>query len=445
MDESGRRGDSWYPSPMLTTLWQRLLRALYSAVMYALVPVMLYHLVWRGLRDRNYFQRWSERFGWYGGAPLRQSLWIHAVSVGEVNAAAPLVDALRVAYPRQSMVVTTTTPTGSARVQALWGERVRHLYLPYDLPGAVRRFLRHAQPRFALVMETEIWPNLYLGTHARGIPLMLANARLSQRSGRGYRPVLPLIRLAMGKVDLIGAQTEADARRLRAVGARAECIRIVGNLKYDLRLPEGLDAQARRWRAGWGSTRPVWIAASTHEDEESLVLDAHAALRAQFPELLLLWAPRHPERFAAVTEQARARGLRVRTRSEHHLPDSGTECFVLDSMGELLGFFAAADVAFVGGSLQAIGGHNVLEPAALGVPSIVGPHTFNFVEATTLLRDEGALLQVDNAAGLQRALALLLNDAPRRRAMGAAGRLTVERERGALARTMQLIAELLPR
>ena len=429
---------------MFSTLWQRLLRALYSAVMYALVPVMLYHLVWRGLHDRNDFRRWSERFGWYGGSGLCESLWLHAVSVGEVNAAAPLIDALRAAYPGRAIVITTITPTGSARVQALWGERVRHLYLPYDLPGAVRRFLRHIDPRLALVMETEIWPNLYLGTHARGIPLMLINARLSQRSGSGYRPVLPLIRLAMGRVDLIAAQTEADARRLRAVGARAARIRIIGNLKYDLRLPDGLDAQARRWRAGWNSARPVWIAASTHEDEERLVLDVHGALRIRFPDLLLLWAPRHPDRFGTVAEQAQLHGLRVRTRSVHQLPAIDTDCFVLDSMGELLAFYAAADVAFVGGSLQAIGGHNVLEPAALGVPSIVGPHTFNFVEATALLRDDGALLQVENVAGLEAALALLLDDTPRRRAMGAAGRLAVERERGALVRTMQLIAELLP-
>jgi 3-deoxy-D-manno-octulosonic-acid transferase len=375
---------------------------------------------------------------------LRESLWVHAVSVGEVNAAAPLVDALRVAYPDSPVVVTTTTLTGAARAQALWGERVRHLYLPYDFPGAVHRFLRHVGPRLALVMETEIWPNLYLVSHARGIPLMLVNARLSQRSSRGYRLVLPLIRLAMDQVDLIAAQTEADARRLRWAGARAARIRIVGNLKYDLRLPEGLDAQARRWRAGWNGARPVWIAASTHEDEERVVLDVHAALRVRFPGLLLLWAPRHPERFAAVAEQAYQRGLHVRTRSMHELPAGDTDCFVLDSMGELLAFYAAADVAFVGGSLQAIGGHNVLEPAALGVPSVVGPHTLNFAEATTLLREEGALLQIEHAAGLEAALAMLLDDAPRRRAMGAAGRLTVERERGALARTLQLIAELLP-
>lgn len=429
---------------MFRTLWQRLLRGLYSIVMYALVPVMLYHLVWRGLRDRNYFRRWGERFGWYGGAPLPESLWVHAVSVGEVNAAAPLVDALRAAHPNMQLVVTTTTPTGAARVPALWGDAVRHLYLPNDLPGAVRRFIRHARPRLALVMETEIWPNLYLGCRRANVPLMLLNARLSQRSSRGYRPVLPLIQLAMQQVNLIAAQTEADARRLQAVGALAARVRIVGNLKYDLRLPDGLEQQARLWRVGWGSARPVWIAASTHEDEESQVLLVHAQLRKRFPDLLLIWVPRHPERFSAVTDQALHRGLNVRTRSLDRLPREDTECFVLDSMGELLGFYAAADVAFVGGSLQAIGGHNVLEPAALGVPCVVGPNTFNFVEATGLLRDAGALLQVTDASGLAQAVALLLDDAPRRRAMGAAGRLTVERERGALARTLQLISELLP-
>lgn len=412
--------------------------------MYALVPVMLYHLVWRGLRDRNYFRRWSERFGWYVDAPLDGSLWVHAVSVGEVNAAASLIDALRVRYPLMPLVVTTTTPTGAARVQSLWKGDVRHLYFPYDLPGAVRRFLAHLQPRLVVVMETEIWPNLYVAIGRSAIPFLLVNARLSQRSLRGYQPVLPLIRLTLGQVAVIAAQSQADARRFRSIGALDDCVRVVGNLKYDLRVPDGLDAQARLRRVAWGSARPVWIAASTHEDEEARVLDVHARLREQFPDLLLLWAPRHPGRFAHVAEACVQRGFRTRTRSADAMANAETECFVLDCMGELMGFYAAADVAFVGGSLQAVGGHNVLEPAALSVPSVVGPHTFNFADATMLLRDEGALLQVADANGLARALAELLADAPRRRAMGAAGRLTVERERGALARTMDLIALRLP-
>ncbi len=412
--------------------------------MYALVPVMLYHLVWRGLRDRNYFGRWSERFGWYGAAPLDGSLWVHAVSVGEVNAAAPLVDALRARYTGLQLVVTTTTPTGAARVQSLWNGDVRHLYFPYDLPGVVRRFLAHIRPQLTVVMETEIWPNLYVAIGRSGIPLLMVNARLSLRSWRGYQPVLPLIRLTLGQVTLIAAQSENDAQRLRSVGGPHERVRVVGNLKYDLRVPEGLTAQARLRRAAWGSARPVWIAASTHEDEEAHVLDVHARLRERFPDVLLLWAPRHPTRFAHVAEACMRRGLRTRRRSKDEMADTATECLVIDSMGDLMGFYAAADVAFVGGSLQAIGGHNVLEPAALAVPSIVGPHTFNFADATALLRAGGALLQVVDADGLGNALAELLADAPRRIAMGAAGRLIVERERGALARTLELIAQCLP-
>ena len=429
---------------MHLSLWQRLLRGAYACVMYALVPVMLYHLVWRGLRDRNYFRRWSERFGWYADACMPGSLWVHAVSVGEVNAAATLIDELRTRYPGLPLVVTTTTPTGAARVQSLWKGQVRHLYFPYDLPGAVRRFLAQVNPRLAVVMETEIWPNLYVAIGRSGIPLLMVNARLSQRSWRGYQPLLPLIRLTLAQVTLIAAQSQADARRLRSVGAPDERVCVVGNLKYDLRVPDGLDVQARLRRAAWGSARLVWIAASTHEDEEALVLDVHARLRETFPDLLLLWAPRHPERFASIADACAQRGFRTRTRSMDETASADTDCFVLDSMGELMGFYATADVAFVGGSLQAIGGHNVLEPAALAVPSVVGPHTFNFAEATALLRDEGALLQVADVEGLERALAELLADAPRRRAMGVAGRLTVEHERGALARTLDLIAQRLP-
>jgi 3-deoxy-D-manno-octulosonic-acid transferase len=412
--------------------------------MYALVPVMLYHLVWRGLRDRNYFRRWSERFGWYGAAPIDGALWVHAVSVGEVNAAAPLIDALRARYPDAPLVITTTTPTGAGRVQDLWRGAVQHLYFPYDLPGAVQRFLSHVRPRLAVVMETEIWPNLYVAIGQIDLPFFMINARLSQRSRRGYQPVLPLISLALGQVGLIAAQSETDARRLRSVGAPAERVHVVGNLKYDLRVPEGLDTIARQRRAAWGSARPVWIAASTHEDEESHVLDVHQRLREEFPGLLLLWAPRHPTRFASVAGACIQRDLRTRTRSADEIADDATDCFVLDSIGELMGFYACADVAFVGGSLQAIGGHNVLEPAALAVPSVVGPYTFNFADATALLRDAGALLQVADVAGLVRALTELLADAPRRQAMGAAGRLAVERERGALGRTLDLIAARLP-
>ena len=424
---------------MLPSLSQRLLRAAYAGVMYALVPAMLYHLVWRGLGDRNYFRRWSERFGWYGAPPIGPTLWVHAVSVGEVIAAAPLVDALRARHPELALLVTTTTPTGAAQVASRWKGAVRHLYFPYDLQGAAKRFLAHAQPRIAVVMETEIWPNLYCAVGRARIPLLLVNARLSQRSLRGYRLVLPLIRMALDQVGVIAAQSDADAARLRAAGAPSGRVQVAGNLKFDLRLPDDLPALASERRTAWGEARPVWIAASTHEGEEAQVLEAHARLRERFPALLLLWAPRHPLRFAAVAGACAQRGFRTRQRSVQGMADADTDCFVIDTIGELMGFYAASDVAFVGGSLQAIGGHNVLEPSALGVPCVVGPHTTNFAEATRLLREAGALLQVPDAAGLTRALSELLADAPRRRAMGEAGRAIVQRERGALARITALV------
>ncbi|HEY2345117.1 MAG TPA: lipid IV(A) 3-deoxy-D-manno-octulosonic acid transferase [Xanthomonadaceae bacterium] len=429
---------------MPVSLWQRLLRGAYACVMYALVPAMLYHLVWRGLRDRDYFRRWSERFGWYGAAPLPPTIWMHAVSVGEVIAAAPLVDALRARHPDAAFLVTTTTPTGAAQVAMRWKGAVRHLYFPFDLPGAARRFLAHARPRIAVVMETEIWPNLYVETGRARIPLLLVNARLSQRSLSGYRPVLPLIRMALARVDAVAAQSQADAQRLLRAGAPADRVRVSGNIKYDLRLPEGLDALARERRAAWGAARPVWIAASTHEGEEAAVIGMHARLRERFADLLLLWAPRHPVRFAAAAAACAQRGWRTRRRSVETMAATDTECFVIDSLGELMGFYAAADVAFVGGSLQAIGGHNVLEPAALGVPSVVGPHTANFSEATALLRDADALLQEGDANGVARALGELLAEPQRRKAMGEAGRALVERERGALARTVELVESRLP-
>ncbi|MBS0194210.1 MAG: lipid IV(A) 3-deoxy-D-manno-octulosonic acid transferase [Proteobacteria bacterium] len=429
---------------MPVTLWQRLLRGAYACVMYALVPAMLYHLVWRGLRDREYFRRWSERFGWYGVAPLPPTIWVHAVSVGEVIAVAPLVDALRARHPDAIFLVTTTTPTGAAQVAARWKGEVAHLYLPGDLRGAVRRFLAHARPRIGVVMETEIWPNLYLEMRRAKVPLLLVNARLSQRSLNGYLPVRPLIRMALNCVDEIAAQSQSDAQRFVRAGAREDRVHVSGNLKYDLRLPDGFAAQAGERRAAWGAARPVWIAASTHEGEEAFVVEAHARLRERFPGLLLLWAPRHPARFPFAIAACRQRGWRTCSRSAEGMADAQTDCFVIDSLGELLGFYAAADVAFVGGSVQAIGGHNVLEPAALGVPAVVGPHTANFTEATALLRDVGGMLQAGDGDGVVQAIGELLADPARVRTMGAAGRALVERERGALARTAERVEAWLP-
>lgn len=412
--------------------------------MYLLAPLTLYHLVWRGMRQREYLQRWGERFGWLAARAPGGALWVHAVSVGEVNAAQPLVNAFRRAHPGRRLVVTTVTPTGSARGRALWGEGVEHLYLPYDMPGAVARFLDHVRPAAGVVMETEIWPNLFCQCQDRGIPLMIANARLSARSLRGYAPLRPLVRMALDAVALVAAQSQHDAHRYQVLGAAPERVRVTGNLKYDQDMDPALLPQAHAWRRGWGAARPVWIAASTHEEEVAAVLAAHRAVLARHPHALLLWAPRHPDRFAGVAAAAREAGFDVATRTRDRLPGPDTACFVVDTLGELMAFYAAADLAFVGGSLQPIGGHNLLEPAALGVPSVVGPETFNFAEITRALLRVDAVRQVADAEALAVAVSELLDDRVACARMGAAGRALVAEERGALARTLELLETLLP-
>ena len=429
---------------MQLTFGQRLLLGLYSLVLHLAFPVTLYHLIWRGMRQREYLHRWNERYAWLDGQlELEGAIWVHAVSVGEVLAARPLVDGLLAKHPGRPLLVTTITPTGSERVRALWGDQVHHVYLPYDLGSMVRRFLDWAKPSLAVIVETEIWLNLYVECGRRGIPLMMVNARLSERSLRGYLPVRSLARVAMQAVRLIAAQSTADASRLARIGADPARIVVTGNLKYDLAVPEGTIEQGAQRRQGWGASRPVWIAASTHPPEEEAMLNTHARFLATHPDGLLLWAPRHPERFGPVAEAAAARGLRVGTRREQRLPGPTTQVFVIDTIGELLDFYASADVAFVGGSLCDVGGHNALEPAALGVPSVVGPHTFNFAEVTRRLRDAGALVQAPDALAVGTALIELVGDAGRRATMGAAGRTQVGEMSGALDRTLALIDEVL--
>lgn len=429
---------------MRKDLTERLLRGLYSAVLYLLTPVTVYHLIWRGFRFSEYFQRWNERYGSYPQAPPRKAdVWLHAVSVGEVNAAAPVVDALRKARPDLRWVITTITPTGSARVTALWGDAVDHVYAPYDLPGAVARFLSHYQPSVALVMETELWPNLLFGCHDRRIPTYILNARLSARSLRGYSVLRPLIARTLRTLKRIAAQSAADARRFTVLGATPEQVLDIGNLKFDVRMPEGLEAFRATFRQYTGA-RPVWIAASTHEDEEAGVLAIHRELRAQWPDLLLLWAPRHPERFARVQDLATAAGLRVSTRTAQRWPGSESDVFVIDTLGELSAFYACADIAFVGGSLQAIGGHNLLEPAAVGTPVVTGPHLHNFVEIAKRLKEAGALEIGQDARGIAAILRHLLAEPEARARMAQHGRALVEHGRGALARTLAMIDPDLP-
>ncbi len=422
---------------------EHLLRGLYSATLYLLVPITVYHLIWRGFRQSDYFQRWNERYARYRIAPHAQTVWVHAVSVGEVNAAAPLVNALLRQRPDLRLLLTTITPTGSARASALWGDRVEHVYLPYDLSGAVKRFLAHFRPRLGLIVETELWPNLLFCCRDQGIPVYIVNARLSERSLRGYRVLRALVGRALRTVRAVAAQSRRDGERFVRLGADREAVVVTGNLKYDVAIDPRWQASAATF-AQHAGTRPVWIAASTHEEEEAAVIAIHRRLRERWPELLLLWAPRHPERFRAVAQACVGSGWRVATRKLTHWPDGDDAVFVVDTLGELMDFYACADVAFVGGSLQDIGGHNLLEPAAVGTAVVSGPHLHNFADIARQLDNAGALLIGADADAVGDAIEMLFADADARAAMTVAGLALVEQGRGALVRTLDLIGRDLP-
>ena len=423
---------------------ERMLRGLYSAALYLLLPITIYHLIWRSFRQGEYLQRWDERYAVYGSAPAHAgTIWVHAVSVGEVNAAAPLINKLLALRPDTRLLVTSITPTGSARIRALWGDRVEHVYLPYDLPGAVSRFLRHYRPRVALVLETELWPNLMFGCREHGVPAWIVNARLSERSLRGYRLLRPLLRRALRSLRGVLAQSAGDAARFIDLGADPATTRDVGNLKFDIAPVEGADVFADGFRARIGE-RPVWIAASTHADEEAAVIAIHRRLRERWPDLLLLWGARHPERFRAVAQQSVEAGWRVATRQLTQWPDREDAVFVIDTLGELVPFYGCADVAFVGGSLQDIGGHNLLEPASAGTAVVTGPHLHNFLDIAARMRAAGALRVGKDATGVGDHIAGLLEDDVARKRMTVAGQALVEEGRGALNRTLDLVAADLP-
>lgn len=422
---------------------ERVLRAAYSAVLIFLLPITLYHLVWRGFRQPAYFQRWGERYARYTSPVQPAPIWVHAVSVGEVNAIAPLVQRLIDADPLRRIVITTITPTGSARVTALWGERVEHVYLPYDLKRFMRRFLAHYKPSVGLIVETELWPNMLFASRDAGVPICILNARLSARSLRGYQALSALVRRALATVSRVCAQSRMDAERFLRLGATKEAIVITGNLKFDVNPPGNID-ELRSIFFHHAGQRPVWIAASTHPEEESIVLSTHRRLRQRWPDALLIWAPRHPERFKSAADQARSQGLRVSTRRVDEWPESKDAVFVLDTLGELGRFYAAADIAFVGGSLQPIGGHNMLEPAIIGTPIITGPHLFNFSDISQRMREAKAMVVAEDVAAFEAALARLFESPEERTRMKNAAHALVVQGRGALDNTLEAITSFLP-
>ncbi|MBK1701753.1 lipid IV(A) 3-deoxy-D-manno-octulosonic acid transferase [Thiococcus pfennigii] len=416
---------------------------LYNLLLWLLTPAALLRLLWRSRRLPAYRQRWRERLARYDRPPPQAEVWLHAVSVGEVQAAQPLIRHLCAGDPPRRLLVTTTTPTGAERLAGLSPEPIPHLYTPFDLKPVIARFLDRVRPRLVVIMETEVWPNLLRACEARGIPVILANARLSERSARGYARLGRFAGETFARFHCIAAQAEADAARFRALGAPPDRVCVTGSVKFDLRLPASLIERAEVMRRHWGSERPVWVAASTHAGEEEQVLAAHAQVRRQWPAALLVLVPRHPERFERVAALVARRGLTLVRRSAELPCTPETAVFLGDSMGELPAFLAAADAAFIGGSLVAVGGHNPVEAAALGIPVVIGPHVFNFASITENLLAEEAAVQVADARALGRQIAIWLGDATERARIGENGQRVVASNRGATQRLIALVDERL--
>jgi len=426
------------------------MRLFYTFMWWLALPLVLGRLWWRGRKEPGYRQHWGERLGFYGARAANDepsTIWVHAVSVGETRAAEPLVDALLKKYPQSRIVLTCMTPTGRATGKSLFGKhgaRVVQSFLPYDMPLLAARFIRHFEPRVCILMETEVWPNLILQCQRDKVPVVLANARLSERSlGKALR-FGKVIRDAAQGITLVAAQTDADALRIRALGAAN--VTVTGSIKFDVVIPQEALAIGAHLRQQIG-VRPVFLCASTREGEESMILDAFQSARASLPsDVLLLIVPRHPQRFDEVASMVEERGLSLQRRSALTAAGAGvapsTAVVLGDSMGEMFAYYSACDLAFIGGSLQPLGGQNLIEPAALGKPIIVGEHTFNFAQATEDCLQQGGAVRVPNSDGLMQQAARLLADCQARAVMGGHALTFANTHRGATARTIALLPDL---
>jgi 3-deoxy-D-manno-octulosonic-acid transferase len=419
------------------------MRYFYTLVAYLLLaPIFCGMLLFRGLRDARYRRNFAQRFG-RGETLAEPSIWVHAVSVGEVQAAAVLVRTLYDRYPGIPLVVTTLTPTGNERARMLLGDRANIRYLPLDLPGSVRKFFDRVKPRIAVIFETELWPNLYRECRQRRVPLVLASARLSQRSMGNYRRFLSLFSEVLSSQVTIAAQGEGDAERFRSLGADPQRTHVTGNLKFDFAVPSNVTTRGAELRQHYAAGRNVWVAGSTHTGEESQVLEAHREVRRVHPGTILVLAPRHPQRFGEVASWLEKQNVRFIRRSQPSARTPDLEVVLVDTLGELLDFYAMGDVAFVGGTLVEVGGHNLLEPAALGLPVLAGPHNFNSADIAKILVERGAALIVADAKELATRVAVLLSNPVERARIGALGRECVEDNRGALNKLLGLIDPLM--
>lgn len=418
-------------------------RFLYTLLLHLGLPLVGLRLLLRARKAPAYARRIGERFSLGLPAMRPGGIWVHAVSVGESIAAAPMIRELMARHPELPITVTCMTPTGSERIRALFGDQVQHCYLPYDLPWAAARFLDRVRPRLAVVMETELWPNHIHQCARRGIAVVLANARLSERSARGYARLSRLTAPMLAELDWLAVQSEAEAERFRRLGARPERISVTGSIKFDLHVDPALAERAAELRARWGAEqRPVWIAASTHRGEDEVILQAHRHLLERHPDALLILVPRHPERFDDVAALCAPFGVARRSRDPLPTPEQGV--WLGDTMGELMRLYGCAEVAFVGGSLVPVGGHNFLEPACWGLPLLSGPHLHNFAVISQLLREADALTVVPDEHALAAALRELLDDRARMRGRGEAAAAVVAAHRGALQRVLSLVSSFWP-
>ncbi len=416
-------------------------RRIYTILLWLLLPYIFFHLLWRARKQPEYLQHVAERFGFYSASINKPIIWLHTVSVGETRAAASLVQRLREKYPGHQLLLTHTTPTGRATSEQLYGDDVLRIYLPYDYPFAVKYFLRHFQPSIGMLLETEIWFNLIHICHAEKIPLLLLNARLSEKSAARYGRYPNIVRSGLRELSAIAAQTEADADRLTTLGANN--VSVMGNLKFDIEPPPAMLKLGKKLRTQFGESRKIFLAASTRAGEEALLLNA--LQQADIQHLLTVIVPRHPQRFDEVAALLAQHGIRFQRRSEDHPISPDTQVVLGDSMGEMFAYYAACDLAFIGGSLLPFGGQNLIEACAVGKPVLIGPHTYNFAQASQNAVDSGAAVRVQDTTELAQALQNLLSHPNQMAEIGNAGLRFVSAHRGATGQALLYISRFIDR
>lgn len=418
-------------------------RLVYTILFALCMPFVFLKLLWRGYKAPEYKARKLERFGFFKAPDLNRSIWVHAVSVGEVLAAEPIIKEIQQRFPDRDIVVTSMTPTSSEQIRKRLGDRVFHVYAPYDLPFMVQAFLRRVKPECLIIMETELWPNMIHQVMRRDCPVIIANARLSERSAKGYRRLKPAIGWMLNDLSLVLCQYQNDASRFASLEIAKEKIFVTGSVKFDLDIDQNHVTKAQHLSAQLPEDRQVWIAASTHEGEDELVLRVHDKLRNAFPGALLILVPRHPERFDSAFTLAKKNGFSVARRTESEQMPASTEVFVVDTMGELMDFYAASNIAVIGGSFVEIGGHNPIEPGALGVPILMGPHYFNFEAICQQLVAANGMEIVEDEQALLKALEYFFDKPEKAIEMGRCALQEVDAGKGAVKRVVDHLQPLL--